>query len=77
MDEAGDGGDEEDGNSVKKEEEQMVRTPEFCVLVQSFSTFSSFQVKFLFSFKQIFFKAALNSWNTTTSVLTQTTNSRL
>lgn len=41
------------------------------------STFSSFQVKFLFSFKQIFFKAALNSWNTTTSVLTQTTNSRL
>lgn len=73
MDEAGDGRDEEDGNSVKKEEEQMVRTPEFRVLVH----FSSFLVKFLFSFKQIFFKAALNSWNTTTSVLTQTTNSRL
>lgn len=33
MDEAGDGRDEEDGNSVKKEEEQMVRTPELCVLV--------------------------------------------
>lgn len=33
LDEAGDGGDEEDGNSVKKEEEQMVRTPEFCVHV--------------------------------------------
>lgn len=52
MDEAGDGGDEEDGNSVKKEEEQMVRTPEFCVLVH----FQLFQVKFLFSFKQIFLK---------------------
>lgn len=33
MDEAGDGGDEEDGNSVKKEEEQMVRILEFCVFV--------------------------------------------
>lgn len=33
MDEAGDGGDEEDGNLVKKEEEQMVRILEFCVFV--------------------------------------------
>lgn len=73
MDEAGDGGDEEDGNSVKKEEEQMVRIPEFMYII-NFFYFSS---KILFSFKQIFFLAALNSWNTSTSVLTQTTNSCL
>lgn len=42
MDEAGDGGDEEDGNLVKKEEEQMVRILEFCVFVQLFLIFFSF-----------------------------------
>lgn len=55
MDEAGDGGVEEDGNSVKKEEEQMVRTPEFCVLVH-FQLFLVFKYNFCSHSNKFFLK---------------------